>query len=479
MKIAVIGSGVAGLSVAVRLACQGHEVEVYEKNNQIGGKISLLTKDGFTWDGGPSFFTDPDELRRLYSHAGRTMSDYFRFFELNEACRYFVDGQIMKGYDTPRALARELERVYGEPRSNTLRFMEDMVTLYDSVGTTFLNKPFSLKNAMSPKSAIDVLTTSPRTVIGTMSSTTDHYFETLGAKVFFNRFATYVGADPRRAPGLLCTTAVLEHHQGAFQPEGGMRSIVEGIKKLAIEMGVKFVVNSPVSSLIVDGGGAKGLVVNGKKILCDAVVNAADVAQIYQAHDKDRLAKHSQREHSASAVVLYLGVRTFSSDIYLHNIFFAQDYHQELDYLWNKKLPYKDPTIYLNNTSYFEKTHAPKHHQNWFVMINAPAGATETYVHKARGFMVDKLSREFRKDLSQYIVTEQMTLTPRFLERTYGAFKGSIYGLAANSWQGMAFRPKNKDPKIASLYHCGVTAHPGGGIPLALRSAKIVAELIG
>lgn len=479
MKVAVIGSGIAGLAVAIRLKNAGHTVHIYEKNEQLGGKMSQLKKGGFTWDGGPSFFTDPDEFMRLFSDSGKDPYKYFNYIKLDEACRYFYDGVALKGYADPSLLASEFESVLSEPSINVKKFLKDAQAIYTNTAGLYLDKPFSIGRIFS----IDLLraiTSMPiAPIFRSMHANHKSYFITPEAIKFFDRFATYIGSDPTKAPGLLSCMPHLEHGIGAFQPVGGMHSIIRATAKLANDVGVVIHTRTPVEGLGIKENKVTGINSNGKLMKFDLIVNGADVANIMNWHDKPSLKTHQKKEHSSSALVLYLGVKKSSLKLHLHNIFFSDNYDEETSSFWNTEVPYFDPTIYINVTSILEESHAPKGHQNWFVMVNIPAGSDSLYVSMARKHVLDKLSRIVGYDINNDIVCEQVSLTPSYIETKYGAYKGSIYGLAGNSWKGAFFRPPNKDRNIKGLYHCGVTSHPGGGIPLALRSARIVAEMIG
>jgi phytoene desaturase len=70
-KAIVIGSGVAGLASAIRLANMGFEVEVFEANNYAGGKMYEWRHDGFRFDMGPSVFTMPEYVNELFELSGR------------------------------------------------------------------------------------------------------------------------------------------------------------------------------------------------------------------------------------------------------------------------------------------------------------------------------------------------------------------------------------------------------------------------
>jgi phytoene desaturase len=309
------------------------------------------------------------------------------------------------------------------------------------------------------------------------------YFEKQETITFFDRFATYVGSNPMRAPALLSSIASLEHVDGAFQPKGSMREIPRAIYQLSKELGTNFTFSTAVTKIEPLAKGGFNVLLAGDKneLECDLAVNAGDVAMAYSLlGDNKRHNKAVAKEYSSSGLVLYLGVKTLRrKNIYLHNIFFAEDYGAETKSLWAEKVPYHDPTIYVNYTGYFEKNHAPEGHQNLFVMINVPAGINEAYIKAAKEYVINKLEKVLDKDIRKKIVVELTSLTPIKIQEDFFAYKGAIYGQSANTISGAYFRQSNKDEKFKGLYHCGVTTHPGGGIPLALRSAKIVSEMIG
>jgi phytoene desaturase len=478
MKIAVIGSGIAGLAAASRLASAGHGVTIYEKNSYTGGKISRVEKDGFVWDVGPSFFTDPAEFERLFVDCGKDMRDYFEYTELDEACRYFFGDKILHGYDTPSMLADEMKRVFDEPIDNVLRFLHDIKIIYKSTGSIYLDVPFSPLRVFTSAVWKSFINIPKGAVFKSMHANHKSYFFQPETIKFFDRFATYIGSDPNRAPGLLSCIAHLEHNEGAYYASGGMYSITKAATKLAIDLGVDIKTSTEIKNLIIEGKKVVGVELETGKESYDVVINASDVANPLKWHDEEGLAKHAKKQQSSSALVVYLGIKGIEKDLFLHNVFFSEDYDAESSQLWQENAPYSDPTIYINITSVMDPSHAPKGCQNWFVMVNVPAGCSEEYVANMRKNVLLKLSKLFGKDFVSRIVIEQTMLTPDSIENKFAAYKGSIYGQAGNSWRGAFFRPSNKDKKLDNLYNCGVTTHPGGGIPLALRSAKIVAGMI-
>jgi diapolycopene oxygenase len=163
----------------------------------------------------------------------------------------------------------------------------------------------------------------------------------------------------------------------------------------------------------------------------------------------------------------------------LHNIFFTGNYEEEFRHLFDLKKVYADPTIYINITSKMEMGHAPGGKENWFVMVNAPADVGQDWSAaqgQARQEIIKKLSRMTGIDIGQYIETE-ITLDPKGIEAHTLSYMGSLYGTSSNSAFAAFLRHPNFANHIGRLFFTGGSVHPGGGIPLCLKSAKIVADL--
>ncbi|MCD8166739.1 MAG: NAD(P)-binding protein [Bacteroides sp.] len=89
MKIGVIGSGISGLAISIRLAVRGANITVYEKNRVPGGKIAEIRSEGFRFDTGPSLFTLPQLAQELFTLAGERMPDWIPYRNLTSNCLCF------------------------------------------------------------------------------------------------------------------------------------------------------------------------------------------------------------------------------------------------------------------------------------------------------------------------------------------------------------------------------------------------------
>ena len=297
----------------------------------------------------------------------------------------------------------------------------------------------------------------------------------------FNRFATYNGSNPYKAPGLLSIIPYFEHKIGAYYPRGGMYAITQSILELGKALGVRYHFNSPVRRIVVKKGRATGLETDGEYFPFDRLVSNADIFFTYrkllpdQPHPEQTL----RQEKSTSALIFYWGIKDSFPGLDLHNIFFSDDYRAEFDHLAEGKV-YHDPTVYINITSKYTISDAPEGCENGFTMINAPFDAGQDWdalVRKARQDVLAKLSRILKRDIASLIEVEDI-LDPRGIQRRTGSHLGALYGTSSNNRMAAFLRHPNFSRRIKNLYFCGGSVHPGGGIPLALLSAKIVEEEI-
>ena len=483
-KAIIIGSGVAGLAVAIRLRLQGFDVAVYEKNNYPGGKLHAFKKDGFCFDAGPSLFTQPQNIEELFSLAGDPIENYFFYQPVAVACKYFYEnGKTVQAFADTKAFAEELQQQLNEKPEAVTDYLQQSEKLYGKIGTIFLNHSLHKTKTWLHKRVFKALAVVKFAhLFKSLHQYNKNYFSSPEAIQLFNRFATYNGSNPYKAPGMLSLIPHLEMNQGAFYPKGGMISITNALYNLAKDKGVQFYFNSPVQRIIHTEGKARGVVVNNENIEADIIVSNGDVYFTYKnllnnpAKAKDIL----KQERSSSAVIFYWGINKIFPQLQLHNIFFSSDYKKEFDNIFIHKKNFGDPTVYINITSKMEKTMAPAGNENWFVMVNVPANIGQDWEaakQQLKESVIKKLSHMLGEDIAALIITEE-TLDPVMIEEQTLSHMGSLYGTSSNSKMAAFLRHANFTDSIKGLYFCGGSVHPGGGIPLCLKSAKIVSELI-
>jgi phytoene desaturase len=480
----IIGSGVAGMAASIRLAVQGFDVTVYERNSFPGGKLHAFEQNGYLFDAGPSLFTQPANVEELFALAGEPIRDYFSYTEVDIACRYFYSGgKKVDAYSDAVRFAAELKSQFGEDDQAVLGYLKRAEQLYEHIGTIFLNHSLHRTATwLHPRVLKAIARLRYTYLFSTLNRHNERCFRAPETAQLFNRYATYNGSDPYQAPAMLSLIPHLEQNQGTFYPYGGMISITNALHRLALKKGVRFCFNTPVQKILHRNGRVTGVLVNDTEQSASVVVSNADVYFTYKQllNDERRAERVLRQERSSSAVIFYWGIGRAFSQLHLHNIFFSDNYQEEFNHIFQKGGLSDDPTVYVNITSKMELGQAPEGKENWFVMVNAPAHKGQNWqqlVGELRKAVLRKLEERLGEPVEPHIETERM-LTPPMIEQQTSSYMGSLYGTSSNSRMAAFLRHANFTGHLGNLYFCGGSVHPGGGIPLCLKSAAIIGQLV-
>lgn len=485
-SVAVIGSGIAGLSAAIRLSLQGRKVVVFEKNTYTGGKITAFEKQGFRFDMGPSLFTMPQLVEELFELAGKTPKDYFQYHTHDEVCRYFwLDGKCLTLYPSVDRNVEAITTVFGKESGRRVRkYFDDARKKFELTAPFFLESSLhKAKTFLSPR-VLKVVSEIPRLgLFSTLDDQNKRYFKEPKLVQLFNRYATYNGSSPYQTPGIMQMISHLEHGMGTHFPVGGMHAISQSLTKLAQELGVQFELSSMVEHILVEENKVQGVMVNGTERMFDLVVCNSDIKHAYHEllpKQVRRPKKTLAQEPSSSALIFYWGIGQTFPEMDLHNIIFSEDYKEEFDRICSNGPFWEDPTIYIHISNRLEVDDAPKGKDSWFVMVNVPYDQGQDWediVRKVRRKLIERISSALGKDIASLIETEEI-LTPTQIQQRTSSVGGALYGTSSNERMAAFLRHSNKSSSVKGLYFCGGSAHPGGGVPLCILSGKIAAEWI-
>lgn len=483
MKIAVIGAGIGGLAAAIRLSVKGHEVTVFEKNKVAGGKIFQLKMDSFRFDTGPSLFTLPNLVEELFILCGEKMEKLLPYQRIENNCKYFfTDGTVFNFFHDKEKLKKEILEKTTENAEAIFSRLSQSEEVYNASAPVFLFSSFhKLSNFNTEPYKKMLLKVHKLNFSKTMHSANKKDFSDKNMVQLFDRYATYNGSNPYKAPATLNMIAHLENNIGAFFPEKGMYAIVESLFELAKRQGISFKFNSLVNEIIINDKKAVGIKIGDKTEPFDLIVSDSDSKYLANNMLEHPLKKRlNNAEPSSSALIFYWGINRQFLELELHNILFSNDYKTEFDKIFKEQTLTNDPTVYLFISSKMVKNDAPEGSENWFVMINAPANNGqdwESLISEARKSIISKINKTFKIDIEQHIVCEQIG-SPLTIEKNTLSQDGALYGSSSNSIFAAFLRHPNWLKNIKNLYFVGGSVHPGGGIPLCLASAKIIDQEI-
>ncbi len=484
MKVAIIGSGIGGICSAIRLKNQGFDVNVYEKNNYPGGKLSTFKLGDFRFDAGPSLFTMPHLVDELFAISNENPRKFFNYKKKKIHCKYFWDdGKKFTAYSDKKKFFNEIEKEFDVPSSTVKGYLKKAEKKYNLTEKIFLKKSLhKLSTYLNVDTLKALFNVNIFQINKTLSKVNSDELKNKYLIQIFNRYATYNGSSPYKTPGMMSLIQHLENHYGTYIPEGGMHEITKSLFNLAKKIGVKFHFGSEVTKLKVEKNKIKYLEINNrKKVLSNYFISNVDTHHFYTKLLGNNISHKSLKsERSSSAVIFYWCMKNIKTDLDLHNIFFSSDYKKEFESIFEKKELYNDPTVYLNITSKDVKKDAPKNSENWFVMVNAPHNSNQNWnleVKILKKTIIKKLEKVLNIDIKGKLIEEKI-YSPVDLDKNTNSYLGSLYGTSSNDMFSSFLRHPNFSKKIKNVFFCGGSVHPGGGIPLCILSSKIISDLI-
>jgi phytoene desaturase len=486
-EVIIVGGGLGGLAAAIRLQAAGHRVRLLEKNERVGGKLNSVQADGFTFDTGPSLLTMPWVVRELWTATGRCADDVLSIMPVDPVCRYtWPDGTRWDHRAALPDLIAEMTRLSPPDAVSFFRFMAFAGRIYAATAEPFLLSPFrGWRDFITPRFFRDAPALDP---LHTVDQAVRRYFRSPYLQQVFNRYATYNGSSPYRAPATFCIIPYIEFSEGGWYLKGGMYALARELLRLAETLGVEVETNAEVVAVSVHAGAARGVrLAQGRELAAERVIVNVDALHglrhlVAPEHRRAWTNRRIDRfEPSCSGFVLLLGIDRDYPTLAHHNIFFSSDYPAEFRAIFDLQVPTPDPTIYVAATVRADSSHAPPGGMNLFVLVNAPATSErfqwEREARSYRDLVVRLLERRGLPGLSQHIRYEQM-ITPTDFQNRYYAWRGALYGPASNQPLSAFLRPPIVSPDVRNLYFVGGATHPGGGIPLVLLSGKAVAATI-
>jgi phytoene desaturase len=491
-KIIVIGSGFGGIAAACRLATQGHEVELFEKRDKLGGRAYVYEIDGFKFDGGPTIVTAPFMFDDIFEAAGRKREDYFQFVKNDPFYRiYDHNGRFFDYNDDHDFILSEIEKVNPDDKAGYEKFVGKTKAIFNKGFVELADVPFL--------SIWDMVKVAPDLIKMQSYLSVYRYVSQFVKDPFLRQVFSFhpllVGGNPFDTPSIYAMIHYLEREWGVWYTMGGTSSAIDGFAKLLEELGGKIHLNAEVEEILVDEPTRR---VTGIRLAdgtihdADNVVSNADVAYTYRNMiDSKYRRKFTDRKvenmrYSMSLFVLYFGTDRLYRDtepkIAHHNIILGPRYKGLLDDIFHNKHMAEDFSLYLHMPTITDPSMAPEGCESFYVLSPVPNLKSGTDWSEAapryRDAIVQFLEENYLPDLSKHIVAEHY-IDPSHFEGTLNSFNGAAFSLEPTLTQSAWFRPHNRSEDFENLYFVGAGTHPGAGLPGVLSTAVIAEKLIG
>ncbi|MFC6878032.1 phytoene desaturase family protein [Flavobacterium myungsuense] len=478
--IKIIGSGFSALSAACYLAKNGHQVAVYEKNDSIGGRARQLKRDGFTFDMGPSWYWMPDVFERFFGDFDKKTSDYYQLIKLSPAYRvYYGINDFIAIADNLPEIITTFEAIEKGSGKILQEFMNEAKSNYDIAIKDLVYRP-----GVSPLELITLETAKKvNQFFSNISRDIRKKFKNIRLIQILEFPVLFLGAKPSDTPSFYSFMNFADFGLGTWHPKTGMYDVVSAMEKLAIELGVTFHVNAAIEKIIVENKKAVALVVNGETLKADVILSGADYHHTETLLDQEHRAYSEKywesRVFAPSSLLFYVGFDKKLENISHHALFFDVDFNQHAIDIYDKPQWPNEPLFYANFPSITDETAAPKGMESGFFLIPLAPGIEDSEALREVYFekIIDRFEKLTQQNVKNNIIFKQSFCKNDFVSE-YNSYKGNAYGMANTLLQTAFLRPKLKSKKVSNLYFTGQLTVPGPGVPPALISGKLVAELI-
>jgi phytoene desaturase len=487
----IIGSGFAGLSAASFLAKKGWAVTVLEKHEQPGGRARRLKANGFTFDMGPSWYWMPDVFERYFEQFGKKVEDYYTLERLDPSYRIYWPDSIWNmpaNYDEMKALFEKIEPGAGVQLDIV---MKEAAYKYEVGINKLVHKP-----GQSYAEFLDMDLVKGVFKLDVFTSIKKHFskhFKNPQLRELMEFPVLFLGALAEDTPALYSLMNYADIKGGTWFPKGGMYSIVEGMYKLATELGVKFLFNHDVQEIKVENGVAKSVAyktidgfglptANCQLLTADVIISNADYhfteTKLLQPQYRTYTESYwSKRVMAPGCLLYYIGLNKKINALPHHSLFFDVPFAPHAAAIYTTPQWPQEPLFYVSATSVTDATQAPEGCENLFFLIPVAAGLTnddEMLRKKYFDQILKRFEERIGEPIAENIVYYKSYAHADFIN-DYNAYKGNAYGLANTLLQTAVLKPTCRSKKVKNLFFTGQLTVPGPGVPPSLISGEVVA----
>jgi phytoene desaturase len=487
-SVAIIGAGTAGLSAALRLQALGYQVTIFDKNPQVGGRIYQLRESGFQFDVGPTIVMMPEIYREVFTATGAKAEDYITLTALDPLYQlHYHDGDTLTISSNLNKLMTTLEKFSLKDAEGYLAYLANIYKRYNIARSGFIDRSFdSLSDILSIKNIINTLRLRTlQSAYQSISKFVKH--EKLRQALSFQTL--YIGVSPFVGPSIYTIISMIELLYGIWYIQGGMYQFAKAMEKRFLEINGTIKLNVTVDSIIIHDKVARGIVVNGQslhfdKVLCNADFPYAMEHLINDAKDRHPYSKRkiAKMEYSSSSFIMYLGVNK-KYPMSVHQIRYAKDFKKNIDDLFNSRI-HDDPSFYIYSPTQIDPSLAPSGQEIIYVLVPVPnlEDPKLTWDEAMTSSLKEKILSRLTtipglEDLRDHIVVEKV-YTPKTFKEQFNLHHGATFGFKPILLQSNFFRPQTRALKVKNLYFAGTSTHPGAGIPIVMKAAKIAVDAI-
>lgn len=483
-EVLIVGSGIGGLSTAIRLLKDGYKVKIFEKNNNIGGKVNIKIENGYKFDLTASILMTCNSYIDLFKILGENYNDYLEFIELDPLYRVFYsDGFSCDFYRNSEKMNNVLEGIENGLSKEFNEFISNSMKKYLLAKKEFLNKPMLKKSELIKfHRVVNGIKINP---VPTAYKYISQFIKNDKLKDYLLFQSMYIGINPFDNSNIYTLIPTITHNYGLYYIKGGFYNYIKALEKIIINLGGTIEKNNEVEEIVVENETIYGIKTNKGFYKGDIVVCNADFPYALKNLFKDKndegvykVNNIDKKEYSYSVFIIYLGLKKKYEVLNFHNIYINNNLREGFELPLKGKLP-KEPSLYM----YYPKAVDNSVDNTLNIMVRVPnlqgdIGWNREDIIDFRNKIINIVkSIKGLEDIEENIDTESY-LTPKDLKERFNSYNGTAFGLSHKLSQSIYFRPHIKSKKVNGLYYIGSSTHPGNGVSIILDGSKVVVDEI-
>lgn len=485
LSAVVIGAGIGGITAAAHLARRGLRVTVLEKNSRPGGRCDSFTRDGHTFDTGPTLLVMPLVYEQEFARLGCSFRERLDLQRIDPTYHLiFDDGSGLRLTSDLKAMRDQLEAIEPGSFEGLLRYLNEGHRHYHLAMERLVDRDFRRASQFFNLRNLPLLFRLKPLIkhYRHMSA----YFTSPRLKAAFTFQDVYMGLSPFEAPATFSMMPYTELAHGVWYPQGGMYSVVEALVDIAFQAGVAFEFDAEVDRIEASGACVRGVtLIDGRRFDADVIVANADLPYVYdQLLPEDGAGQRmANKRYSCSTISFFWGVDKQYPALPPHTLFLADDYRENFVSIEQQLTLPEHPSLYVHAPVRLDSSRAPDGQDTIIAIV--PVGHLgerdeQDWValrDRARCAVFERLARIGISDLEAHLKFE-VNFTPPSWRQRYNLVKGATHGLSHNLTQLGYFRPSNRHRRYHNLYFAGASTRPGTGVPTALISGRLAADRI-
>jgi phytoene desaturase len=478
---AVVGAGFGGLAATLRLLARGKKVLLLDRQEQAGGKATLLKSGPYRYDAGPTVVTARFLIDELFELFGKRSEDYVDLLPVKPRYRYQFSNGLQLDYDA--TIEAQIAQHFPSELDNYRRYAAHSEQLFETSFKQYGMRPFDTLGRFAGAVPRLLRLRAMQSAYGCCK----RFFDSPELVRAFSVPPLLVGGDPRHTPTIYLLIHHLEKLWGITFPRGGMHALVKGLPQLFLDHGGELQLGVEVAGLKHEAKAAKAIHTRcSQEIPLDLLVYNGDSRFLHQKLLPSKGAGlltrlRGQFESSMGLLVIYFSTSKTYSDVAHHSILFGPEYEGHLDAVFKYGKLAQKPNIYLHRPGATDPSMSLEGHDSFYALIPVPnLGFGVDWHREGDGYVrhcLDYLEQQALPGLQEHI-TDLQVRTPHDFQAQQLCTQGAAFTITPRLSQSAYFRYPQKVAHFKNIYCVGAGTHPGGGVPGVLSSAKCLEEVL-